>query len=48
MAIDFLARSGRQADPRDLDDIVLAYTSDNLVIGQKKSKKVFNKLDLRS
>ena len=30
-----------------LDNIVLARSSDNLVIGQLFSKKVFNKLDLR-
>ena len=48
MEIDFLVSSGSQADLRDLDDIVLACTSGNLVRARFSSKKVFNKLDLRS
>ena len=42
----FLVSSGSQADSRMLNIIVLALTSDNLVIGQFFSKVVFN--DLRS
>ena len=45
--IDFLVSSGSQADPRDLDDIVLACTSDNLVIGLFFSKKYWHVLNYR-
>ena len=47
MAIFFSVSSGSQADPRELDNIVLAYTSDNLVCARIFSKKVLKLLYLR-
>ena len=38
----FLVISGSQADPRELDDIVLAHTSDNLARTRIFSKKYSN------
>ena len=45
--MDFLVSSVSQADPRELNDIVLAHNSDNLVRFRIFSKKVLKLLDLR-